>query len=288
MAALLQNHDSFPTPLSPMDRYVVIGNPVAHSLSPAIHARFARALGDSLEYGTLAAPLDDFAAVARRFFDEGGRGANVTLPFKTNALRFAHEASDAACLAGAANFLACEGHRIRADNTDGVGLVTDLTGNLGLQVRGKRILMCGAGGAARGVIGPLLVLDPAAMVIANRTADRAVDLARQFARLGEVSAASLDAKPTHAFDLVINATSSSVHGEPLELPEGSVETGTLVYDMAYGKSAAAFLERARERGARTSDGLGMLVEQAAESYRMWRGKRPATAEVIAELRSRAS
>jgi len=271
-----------------MDRYVVIGNPVAHSLSPAIHARFARAMGDSLEYRTLMAPLDDFAAMARRFFDEGGRGANVTLPFKTNALRFAHEASDAACLAGAANFLACEGHRIRADNTDGIGLVTDLSANLGIALHGKRILMLGAGGAARGVIAPLLVHEPAAMVIANRTLERAQDLARQFSRLGDVSAAPLDATPGAPFDIVINATSSSVHGEALELPAGSVEAGTLVYDMAYGRSAAGFLERARKRGASTSDGLGMLVEQAAESYRLWRGKRPATAAVIAELRSRAS
>jgi len=289
MMAAQQIPPSFSSsPFAPMDRYVVIGNPVAHSLSPAIHARFARAMGDSLDYATLAAPLDDFAAVARRFFDEGGRGANVTLPFKTNALRFAHEASDAACLAGAANFLACEGHRIRADNTDGTGLVTDLTGNLGITLRGVRILMLGAGGAARGVIGPLLVHEPAAIVIANRTVDRGAELARQFSRLGDVAAVPLDAKASTPFDIVINATSSSVHGEPLGLPDGSVDDGTLVYDMAYGKSAAAFLGHARSRGARTSDGLGMLVEQAAESYRMWRGRRPATAEVIAELRSRAS
>lgn len=287
MAALL-SIPPFPTPHSPMDRYVVIGNPVAHSLSPAIHARFARAMGDTLGYTTLTAPLDDFAAVARRFFDEGGRGANVTLPFKTNALRFAHEASDAACLAGAANFLACEGHRIRADNTDGMGLVADLMSNLGEPLRRTRILMLGAGGAARGVIGPLLVQEPQLLVIANRTRDRADDLARQFSRLGAVCASALDARADAPFDLVINATSTSVHGETLPLPDGSVADGTLVYDMAYGKSAAAFLEHARARGARTSDGLGMLVEQAAESYRMWRGRRPATAEVIAELRSRAS
>lgn len=271
-----------------MDRYVVIGNPVAHSLSPAIHARFARDMGDSLEYTTLAAPLDDFAAVARHFFDEGGCGANVTLPFKTNALRFAHEASDAACLAGAANFLACDAHRIRADNTDGLGLVTDLIANLNVEIRGKRILMLGAGGAARGVIGPLLAREPQELVIANRTSDRAAELARQFSRLGDIRAASLDARHARPFDIVINATSSSVHGDPLGLPEASVEGGSLVYDMAYGKSASAFLDRARERGARTSDGLGMLVEQAAESYRMWRGRRPATAHVIAELGSRAS
>ena len=271
-----------------MDRYIVIGNPVAHSLSPAIHALFARATGDAIEYSTLLAPLDDFAASARRFFDEGGRGANVTLPFKANALRFAHDASDAACVAGAANFLACEGHRIRADNTDGVGLVTDLTRNQGIDLRGKRILMLGAGGGARGVLAPLLAMEPAALVIANRTADRAAELARQFARFGEVETMALDARAPRPFDVVINATSSSVHGETLELPAGSVAEGTLVYDMAYGPSAKRFLESARARGARLSDGLGMLVEQAAESFLRWRGRRPATQPVIAELRSRAS
>ena len=270
-----------------MDRYVVIGNPVAHSLSPAIHARFAAAMGDALEYATLLAPADDFTTAARAFFDEGGRGANVTLPFKTNALRFAHDASDAAQLAGAANFLACENHRIVADNTDGVGLVTDLTRNLGLALEGKRILVLGAGGAARGVIAPLLALAPAAFVLANRTRERAAGLVRQFADRGDIEVAALDAPHARAFDLVINATSTSVHGDPLELPRGAVAAGTLVYDMAYGRSAEPFLAKARERGARVSDGLGMLVEQAAESYRLWRGRRPATGAVIAELRSRA-
>jgi shikimate dehydrogenase len=287
MSAPLSIH--IPTPaLPPMDRYVVIGNPVAHSLSPAIHARFAASLGEAIEYGTLLSPLDDFAATARRFFDEGGRGANVTLPFKTNALRFAHEASDAASLAGAANFLACDANRIRADNTDGAGLVADLTRNLGLGLQGKRILMLGAGGAARGVMAPLLALGPASITIANRTRERADELARHFARLGEVVAAPLEAAAASPFDLVVNATSSSVRGEALELPRGSAAAGTLVYDMAYGASAAAFLAKAGERGARVSDGLGMLVEQAAESYRLWRGQRPATGPVIAELRSRAS
>jgi shikimate dehydrogenase len=270
-----------------MDRYVVIGNPVAHSLSPAIHARFARAMGDAIEYTALLAPLDDFTSTARRFFDEGGRGANVTLPFKTNALRFAHEASEAACIAGAANFLMCDARRIVADNTDGAGLVSDLVGNLGVALRGKRILMLGAGGAARGVMAPLLALEPAAFVLANRTRDRAEDLARQFAGHGDVEVATLEAAHAQPFDLVVNATSSSLHGEPLELPRGSAAAGTLVYDMAYGPSAEPFLAKARARGARVADGLGMLVEQAAESYRLWRGHRPATAAVIAEMRSRA-
>jgi shikimate dehydrogenase len=271
----------------PMDRYVVIGNPVAHSLSPTIHARFAQAMGETLEYTTLLAPLDDFTTAVRRFFDEGGRGANVTLPFKVNALRFAHDASDAACIAGAANFLMCDAHRVVADNTDGAGLAKDLADNLGVSIRGKRILMLGAGGAARGVIAPLLAFAPAAFVLANRTRERAQDLARQFAAHGDVEVAALEAAHAQPFDVVVNATSSSVHGEPLELPRGSVSPATLVYDMAYGASAEAFLARARAHGARVSDGLGMLVEQAAESYRRWRGRRPETAAVIAELRSRA-
>src|SRR5512140_702860 len=257
-----------------MDRYVVIGNPVAHSLSPAIHARFAAAMGEAIEYATLLAPLDAFAETARRFFDEGGRGANVTLPFKINALRFAHEASDAACIAGAANFLMRDGARIRADNTDGAGLVADLTANLGMGLRGARILVLGAGGAARGVLAPLLALAPAQVAIANRTPERAQELARQFADRGEVAAMPLPFDAPEPFDLVVNATSSSVHGEPLELPRGTVKPSGLVYDMAYGASAAAFLDKARASGARVSDGLGMLVEQAAESYRLWRGRRP--------------
>lgn len=270
-----------------MDRYVVIGNPVSHSLSPTIHARFASLMGERVDYAALLAPLDDFASTARRFFDEGGRGANVTLPFKTNALRFAHEASDAACVAGAANFLARDGTRIRADNTDGAGLLADLESNLGVELRGARILMLGAGGAARGVLAPLLDRRPALVAIANRTRERAQELARQFAARGEVTALPWPFEPRDAFDVVINATSSSLHGEPLELPRGLVKPTGLVYDMAYGPGARAFLERSRAGGARVSDGLGMLVEQAAESWRLWRGKRPPTQAVLAELRSRA-
>jgi shikimate dehydrogenase len=270
-----------------MDRYVVIGNPVSHSLSPAIHARFASLLGESIDYRTLEAPRDDFASTARRFFDEGGCGANVTLPFKVNALRFAHEAGEAACIAGAANFLTREGTHIRADNTDGVGLVTDLKDNLGVRIRGARILVLGAGGAVRGVMAPLLAEQPAQLVIANRTRERAEELARQFGDRGEVGTAGLHDAASQPFDVVINATSSSVHGEPLELPVGSVADGAMVYDMAYGAVARPFLEKARARGAHVSDGLGMLVEQAAESWRLWRGRRPPTRAVLAELRSRA-
>jgi shikimate dehydrogenase len=267
-----------------VDRYVVIGNPVAHSLSPEIHARFAQALGERIDYSCLLVPAGEFAAHARRFFDEGGSGANVTLPFKVDAFRFAARASERARLAGAANFLAQRRDGIECDNTDGAGLVADLTANHGLDLRAARILLLGAGGAARGVIAPLLALQPAALVIANRTRAKAEELALGFAPLGPVRAASLEAIPESDYGLVINATSTSTRSEPLELPEWLLRAGSFAYDMAYGPTAKAFVERARGRGARASDGLGMLVEQAAESYELWRGRRPQTGAILAELR----
>jgi shikimate dehydrogenase len=271
-----------------MDRYAVIGNPVSHSLSPQIHAHFARETGEALEYERLLAPLDDFAGTARRFIEQGGRGANVTLPFKIEAFRFATHASERAKLAGAANFLAIDGDRVEADNTDGAGLVADLVRNLAMDLAASRILLVGAGGAARGVIAPLLDAKPRKLVIANRTAERARELAQRFAVKAGVEAVALDAIPEEAFDLVLNATSTSTHGETLTLPGRVLKQGSLAYDMAYGPAAAAFLERARRHGMKASDGLGMLVEQAAESFRLWRGKRPATAAILAELRSRVA
>ena len=269
-----------------MDRYVVIGNPVAHSLSPEIHARFANASGDAIDYDRLLAPANDFASHARAFFDAGGSGANVTLPFKVDAFGFASRASERARLAGAANFLARRGDAIEADNTDGAGLVADLTGNLAFALRGARILLVGAGGAARGVIAPLLGASPAQLVIANRNREKAAGLASRFAHLGPVAPAALDAIPEAPYNLVINATSTSTKGEPLALREGLVGPGVLAYDMAYGAAAKGFVERARASGARASDGLGMLVEQAAESFFLWRGRRPVTGAVLAELRAR--
>jgi shikimate dehydrogenase len=269
-----------------MDRYVVIGNPVSHSLSPEIHARFAATLGENIEYARMLVAEGEFAHRAREFFDAGGRGANVTLPFKVDAFRFADATSERARLAGAANFLARRDDRIEADNTDGAGLVADLTRNLELELRGARILLLGAGGAARGVIGPLLALRPVELVVANRTADRAADLARAFAHLGPVRAAGLDEIPRAEYALLINATSTSTRGEPLALAPGVLGTGVFAYDTAYGAAANPFLERARRAGARASDGLGMLVEQAAESYFLWRGRRPDARAVLAELRAR--
>jgi shikimate dehydrogenase len=269
----------------PMDRYVVIGNPVAHSLSPEIHAQFARATGESIVYERLLAPAGDFARVAREFFAAGGRGANVTLPFKTEACDFAAERTPRAQEAGAVNTLWLRGSAIVGDNTDGAGLVRDLTANLGLALAGRRILLLGAGGAARGVAAPLLALAPATLVVANRTRERAQELARRFGGSGCMRGIGLD-ELDGSFDLVVNATSSSTRGETLTLPEGLFAPGASAYDMAYGPAARPFLDKARAAGARACDGLGMLVEQAAESFWLWRGKRPETAAVIAGLRSR--
>lgn len=266
-----------------MDRYAVIGNPVAHSRSPEIHAQFARETGDTIAYERLLAPVGEFARVARDFFAAGGRGANVTLPFKADAFELADSRSERARLAGAANWLESRDGRIAADNTDGAGLVADLVSNLGLALEGRRILLVGAGGAARGVVAPLLAEHPARLVIANRTKARAVELAGRFASLGPVEGLGLE-EIDGGFDLVVNATSSSTHGERLSLPRGVLREGVVAYDMAYGPSARAFLEEARAAGARAEDGLGMLVEQAAESFRLWRARRPRTGPVLAALR----
>jgi shikimate dehydrogenase len=285
---LARYHGGLFSSAAPVDRYVVIGNPVAHSLSPRIHAHFARATRESIDYGRLFVERGAFAAKAREFFDAGGRGANITLPFKVEAFELATERSDRAALAGAANFLRQDAGALFADNTDGAGLVADLTQNLGVIVQGARILLVGAGGAARGVIGPLLAQAPAALVIANRSVERARELAERFASLGNVHACALDSIPESGFDLVLNATSTSTHGERLALPETLLASASFAYDMAYGPAAQAFVERARSAGTRASDGLGMLVEQAAESFFLWRGKRPSTAAILAELRTAAA
>jgi shikimate dehydrogenase len=269
-----------------MDRYAVIGNPISHSLSPAIHALFAKAEGADVSYVAMLVPPGEFAAHARHFFAEGGSGANVTLPFKVDAFDLADEATDRATLAGAANFLAQRGARLYADNTDGAGLVADLTRNLAFELRGKRVLMLGAGGAARGVIAPLLALAPRSLVVANRSVERAHELARRFAAHGAIEAAALEAIPQGAFDVVINATSSGTRGESLAIAPHVLAPGTLAYDMAYGAAARPFVAQAQARGARACDGLGMLVEQAAESWLLWRGTRPATRPVLEALRAR--
>jgi shikimate dehydrogenase len=268
------------------DRYAVVGNPVAHSKSPLIHAEFARQTGELIEYGRVLAPLDAFTATIERFRAEGGKGANVTLPFKEEAFRLATRASDRARRAQAVNTLRFDADAIFGDNTDGVGLTNDLVRNLGVELAGARILLVGAGGAARGVIPSLLEARPAALVVANRTVPRAEELARTFG--APVVARAFDALGGEQFEVVVNATSASLAGEAPALPAGIYARDAVAYDMMYGKGETPFLANARAHGAaRLADGLGMLVEQAAESFFIWRGVRPDTAPVLALLRSLA-
>ncbi|MDO7896634.1 shikimate dehydrogenase [Pseudomonas citrulli] len=268
-----------------MDRYVVMGNPIGHSKSPLIHRLFAEQTGQVLDYTTLLAPLEDFSACARAFFREG-RGANVTVPFKEDAFRLADSLTERAQRAGAVNTLSklADG-RLLGDNTDGAGLVRDLTVNAGFSLKGKRILLLGAGGAVRGALEPLLAEAPASVIIANRTVEKAERLAESFADLGPVSASGFDwlREPV---DLIINATSASLSGDVPPIAGSLIEPGkTFCYDMMYSKAPTSFCRWASEHGAAVAmDGLGMLAEQAGEAFYLWRGVRPDTAPVLAELR----
>jgi len=267
------------------DKYAVIGNPIAHSKSPLIHGEFARQTGQDMEYGRVLGDPDDFAGEMRRFFAAGGRGMNVTVPFKERAWELADERSPRAESAGAVNtlILLSDG-RLRGDNTDGIGLVRDLAGNHGFDFCGKRLLLLGAGGASRGVLRPLLETGPAALVIANRTASKALQLAAAIAS-DRVSGCGLDALTGRSFDLIVNATSAGLDSRVPEIPHDCVAPGGWTYDMFYGDTPTPFQRWSSQCGAaRTLDGLGMLVEQAAESFFLWRGVRPATAPVIALLR----
>ncbi|MBE0623632.1 MAG: shikimate dehydrogenase [Burkholderiales bacterium] len=265
------------------DQYAVIGNPVAHSKSPQIHAAFARQTGQDLMYGQLLAPAGAFAATASAFRAGGGRGLNVTLPFKLDAFGYATLLSERAHAARAVNTLKFNEGVIFGDNTDGAGLVYDLLHNLGCALTGRRILLLGAGGAARGVIEPLLQQRPAQFVLANRTSDKARRLAQDFR--GAFEAGTYAALAGRQFDLVINATSASLAGALPPLPPGVYASGAMAYDMMYGKGETPFLAFSRRNGAALlADGLGMLVEQAAESFFIWRGLRPDTAPVLQRLR----
>ena len=270
-------------------RYAVIGNPIAHSKSPRIHALFAESLGQAIDYDKRLSPLDDFAGELQRFLSEGGAGANVTVPFKQQAFELAREASLRAQQAGAANFLLWRGDHWFCDNTDGAGLVRDIEVNLQQLLKGKSVLLIGAGGAARGVLGPLLLREPSRVVVVNRTAARAVELVMPYLQSYPVQAQTIEAltASSERFDIVINATSSSLT-DALPLPT-NVEIfseNSLAYDMMYGKEPTAFMIWALAHGAtRASDGLGMLVEQAAESYVQWRGSLPQAAPIIALLRA---
>lgn len=264
------------------DRYAVIGHPVAHSKSPWIHAQFARATGDAIEYGVIDAPPDGFVRAVEAFRAAGGKGLNVTLPFKEEAFRLCAETSARARAAQAVNTLVLDRSAPYGDNTDGVGLLRDLTANLGRSLVGARVLLLGAGGAGQGVAAPLAQAGVAAFVVANRTPARAQALA---ARVPGAEACGFEQLAGRAFDLVVNATSAGLAGELPPLPPDLFAAGALAYDMVYGRDTE-FLAMARAAGAAASDGLGMLVEQAAESFLVWRGVRPETQSVLAALRAR--
>jgi shikimate dehydrogenase len=268
------------------DRYAVIGNPIRHSKSPAIHAEFARQTGQDLTYVALSAEPDEFEQVVDRFRRDGGRGMNVTLPFKHRAFALAGERSARAVEAEAANTLVFRERHVAADNTDGVGLVRDLAANLGCTLNGARILLLGAGGAAYGVCGPLLEEGPSRLVVANRTLGKAVALCERFRTTHHgvsIGAVGYGVLAREQFDVVINATSAGLAAECPPIPAGVFAAGALAYEMVYGR-VTPFLDFAQREGARIADGLGMLVEQAAESFFIWRAVRPETAPVIALLR----
>jgi shikimate dehydrogenase len=264
------------------DRYAVFGNPVAHSRSPVIHAAFARATGQDLAYERILAPLDGFPAAVEAFRRDGGRGANVTVPFKREAWQLATACSARATSAEAVNTLRFDADgTVFGDNTDGIGLVRDIEVNLGRPLAGARVLMLGAGGAAAGVLLPLLDARVAALHVANRTAERAVALAARHAD-APVTGGALAAIDGE-FDVVINATSASLGSAAPETGQARLATDALGYDMMYATAPSAFLDWAAHGGARIADGIGMLVEQAAESFLLWRGVRPETSAVLAGL-----
>jgi shikimate dehydrogenase len=262
------------------DRYAVVGNPIGHSKSPRIHSLFARQTGQDMAYQALLAPLDGFVATVRGFIADGGRGLNVTVPFKEEAFRLATCLSERASAAGAVNTLAFAPDEIFGDNTDGAGLVRDIVANQSASITGKRVLLLGAGGAARGVILPLLAEQPNSLTIVNRTAEKASAL---IARFPGTVGGGFEELAGRSFDLVINATSTGLANAELPLPTDLFAPGCLAYDMVYGKETP-FLGQAQAAGARVADGLGMLVEQAAEAFLVWRGQRPDTAPVLFALR----
>lgn len=268
------------------DRYAVIGNPIAHSKSPLIHEAFARQTGQDMRYERLLAPLDGFASSVAAFAAAGGKGLNVTLPFKLEAFLLARNVSERARVAGAVNTLRRGRDGWHGDNTDGVGLTRDLADNLGVRIAGRDVVILGAGGATRGIVAPLLEQRPRTLTVANRTVDKAVALAADFVAFGDVRAASAAALEDRAFDLVIHATSADVTGAAaFAWPASIFAPGAFAYDLVYADEATAFLRFARAHGVTAmADGLGMLVEQAAESFFVWRGVRPDTRPVLALLR----
>jgi shikimate dehydrogenase len=271
------------------DLYCVMGNPVEHSKSPWIHARFAQLTGNELHYARRLVPLGEFPQAVREFRSEGGKGCNVTVPFKFDAALLATRLSGRAQLAQACNTLRFDGSEIFADNTDGVGLVSDITCNAGVGLAGRDVLLLGAGGAAAGVVGPLIEALPRRIVVANRTRSRADVLIERHLPLAAQHGVQLEAPDIHTvrdgFDIVINATSSSLAGASVPVPPSVLKPQALACDLMYGPAAQGFTDWAARHGAVARDGLGMLVEQAAEAFLVWRGVRPPSAQVLAELRA---
>jgi len=271
------------------DAYCVMGHPIGHSRSPWIHARFAALTGERLSYGARLVPLDGFAQAVRDFARAGGRGCNVTVPFKTQAAELADTRSERVARAGAANTLVLHDGRIHAENTDGLGLVADIEQGARVPLAGRDVLLIGAGGAAAGVLGPLLARRPRRVAVCNRTPARAQALAARHldaAKLSKTELIAIDQQALEAdFDVIINATSSSLSGGPVPVPASVLRAGSLAYDMMYGPPAQGFLDWATRHGAHARDGLGMLVEQAAEAFALWRGVRPPSGQVLAELRT---
>lgn len=266
------------------DRYAVIGHPIAHSKSPLIHGLFAQATGQAMVYTAMEAPLDGFAAVVQAFRAQGGRGLNITLPFKLQAFELATDPLESARLAGAVNALKFENDRIYADNFDGLGLVNDIQCNLGVSLAGKRVLICGAGGATRGAIVPIAAQQPALLAVANRSADKAHQLKRDFAAHVNLQTGGFEDLAGESFDVVLNATSTGLTQAVLPLPAGVFAADALAYELVYGKGLTPFLKQAQAAGVtQIADGVGMLVEQAAEAFEWWRGVRPDTRAVIERL-----
>ena len=266
------------------DRYALFGHPVRHSKSPQIHGEFARASAQDMSYELIESPLDGFAAALAAFRAAGGRGANVTMPFKLEAFALATERSERGRLAGAVNALKFDGSRVLADNFDGVGLVNDIQSNQGVALSGRRVLLLGAGGAVRGALLPILEAGPDRVVVANRTVSKALALRGELAGYPNFAAGGYPELGGEAFDVVVNATSASMRGELPPVTRGAFAPKCLAYDVVYGKGLTPFLALARDAGAgKLADGVGMLVEQAAEAFAWWRGVRPATRGLIAAL-----
>jgi len=269
------------------DHYAVMGNPIAHSKSPQIHAAFAAETGQDIAYEAMLVPEDGFAAAVKHFQQSGGKGLNITVPFKLQAFELVSERSERAATAGAVNTIKFnDDGSMFADNTDGIGMVRDITVNHAMSLADKRVLILGAGGAVQGVLLPVLKECPAALMIANRTAAKADALADTFSQYGSVSGCGFDALAGQQFDVIINGTAASLKGEVPPLPENIFTADSLAYDMMYKDEPTAFLQWAQQHGVQQCvDGLGMLVEQAAESFYLWRGVRPSTSAVIQQIRS---